>query len=144
MRGEEREAEAKREAGSTQGVQCGTLSQDPGTTPQAKGKRSTTEPSRCPGFIYSREREHRGRVWGRSILLTEQRAWTGALYQDREIMTWATQPPPKSWDFVIKIGKLVLKLIWRGTWLAHSIKHVTLDFEVTSSGSMFGVEIINK
>ena len=46
----EREAEtqAEGEAGSMQGAQCRTRSQDPGVTPWAEGRRSTTEPPRGP------------------------------------------------------------------------------------------------
>ena len=46
----EREAEtqAEREAGFSQGAQCGTRSQDPGILTWAKGRCSTTEPLRCP------------------------------------------------------------------------------------------------
>ena len=50
MRDTEREAEtqAEGEAGSMQGAQYRTRSQDPRITTGAKGRGSTTEPSRCP------------------------------------------------------------------------------------------------
>ena len=50
MRDAETEAEtqAEGEVGSLQGAQWGTQSQDPGITPWAKGRRSTTEPPMCP------------------------------------------------------------------------------------------------
>ena len=40
----EAETQAEGEAGSMQGAQCGTRSQDPRITSWAKGRRSTTEP----------------------------------------------------------------------------------------------------
>ena len=48
MRDSEKEAEsqAEGEAGSTQGARCGTQSRESRITPQAKGRRSTAEPSR--------------------------------------------------------------------------------------------------
>ena len=54
MRDTQREAEtqAEREAGSTQGVRCGTPTQDPRITPWAEGRRSTTEPPMCPSSIF--------------------------------------------------------------------------------------------
>ena len=42
------ETQAEGEAGSLRGAPCGTRSQDPGVTPWAKGRHSTTDPSRCP------------------------------------------------------------------------------------------------
>ena len=50
MRDTEREAktQGEGEAGSMQEAQCGTRSWDPRITPWAKGRRSTTEPSRRP------------------------------------------------------------------------------------------------
>ena len=50
MRDTEREAEtlAEGEAGSMQGARWGTRSQDPGSRPEPKARRSTTEPRRCP------------------------------------------------------------------------------------------------
>ena len=50
MRDTEREAEtqAEGEAGSMQGARRGTRSRDPGVTPWAEGRRSTTEPPRRP------------------------------------------------------------------------------------------------
>ena len=44
----EAETQAEGKAGSLWGPLCGTQSQDPKITPWAKGRRSTTEPSRCP------------------------------------------------------------------------------------------------
>ena len=58
MRDTEREAEtqAEREAGSMQGAQCETRSQDSRTTPQAEGRHPTAEPSRDPRqFLLSLE-----------------------------------------------------------------------------------------
>ena len=43
--------DTQREEGSPQGAWCGTRSQDPGTTTWAKGRRSTTEPPRCPYIV---------------------------------------------------------------------------------------------
>ena len=50
MRDTEREAEtqAEEEPGSLQGTSCRTGSQDPGVTPRAEGRCSTTEPPRRP------------------------------------------------------------------------------------------------
>ena len=50
MRDTEREAEtqAEGEAGSMQGPQCGTQSQNPGITPRSEGRCSTTKPPRHP------------------------------------------------------------------------------------------------
>ena len=50
MRDTERGAEtqAEGEAGSLRGARCGTWSQDPGITPWAEGRCSTTESSRLP------------------------------------------------------------------------------------------------
>ena len=42
------ETQTEGEAGSLQGARCGTRSQDPGIMPWAKGRRSTTEPPKCP------------------------------------------------------------------------------------------------
>ena len=52
MRDAEREAEtqAEGEAGSLQGAQWGTRSQDPGNIPWAKGRCLTAEPPRSPKF----------------------------------------------------------------------------------------------
>ena len=44
----EAETEAEGEAGSLQGARCGTRSRDPGITPWAEGRHSTTEPPRRP------------------------------------------------------------------------------------------------
>ena len=54
MRETEREAEtqAEGEAGSTQEAWCGTWSQDPGITPWAEGRCSTTEPPRYPNIFF--------------------------------------------------------------------------------------------
>ena len=51
----EREAEtqAEGEAGSQQGAQCRTRSQDPGVTPWMEGRRSTAEPPTCPRTCFS-------------------------------------------------------------------------------------------
>ena len=51
MRDTEREAKMQtdEETGSPWGAQCHTRSWDPRTMTQAKGRRSTTEPPRCPG-----------------------------------------------------------------------------------------------
>ena len=46
------ETQAEGEAGSLWGAQCGTRSQDPRITPSAKGRRSTTEPPRCPQLSF--------------------------------------------------------------------------------------------
>ena len=51
MRDTKREAETQAEgedAGSMQGAQCGTRSQDSGIRPRAKGRCSTTEQPRNP------------------------------------------------------------------------------------------------
>ena len=54
MRDTETEAEtqAEGEAGSMWAAQRGTQSQDSRITPWAKGRRSTTEPPRCPYFFF--------------------------------------------------------------------------------------------
>ena len=44
----ERQRQAEGEAGSLQGASCRTLFQDPGITPWAEGRCSTTDPPRCP------------------------------------------------------------------------------------------------
>ena len=52
----EREAEtqAEGEAGSTQGAQCGTRSQDSRIVPWAEGRRETSEPPRDPhNFLFT-------------------------------------------------------------------------------------------
>ena len=53
MRDTDREAEtwAEGEAGSLQGTQRGTGSQDPGITPQAKDRHTTAEPPGCPVYL---------------------------------------------------------------------------------------------
>ena len=55
MRDTEREAETQveEEPGSLQGTSCRTRSQDPGVTPRAEGRCSTTEPPRCPYIFLS-------------------------------------------------------------------------------------------
>ena len=47
----ETETQAEGEAGSSQGAQCRTRSQNPGITPWAKDRRSTTEPPKHPYFL---------------------------------------------------------------------------------------------
>ena len=53
MRDREREAEtqAEGEAGSMQGAQCGTCSQDSRIMPWAEGRHQTAEPSRDPSNV---------------------------------------------------------------------------------------------
>ena len=55
----EAETEAEGEAGSLRGACCGTRSQDPGITTQAKGRRSTAEPPRRPSsWVFSPSSSH--------------------------------------------------------------------------------------
>ena len=51
MRDTEREAEG--EGGFPQGARCGTQFQDPGITPWAKGRFSTTKPPTCPSHHFN-------------------------------------------------------------------------------------------
>ena len=67
-RGREAETQAEGEAGSLQGAQCGTQSQDPGVTTWAKGRRQTAAPPRDPYERYIERGREIGR--GRSRLPT--------------------------------------------------------------------------
>ncbi|XP_072580453.1 nuclear receptor subfamily 1 group I member 2 isoform X2 [Vulpes vulpes] len=52
----EAETQAEGEAGSSRGARCGTRSHDPGVTPWAQSRRSTTGPPRCPeNLLLSRD-----------------------------------------------------------------------------------------
>ena len=118
----ETEVEAEGEASSLWGARCRNQSRNSGITPWAKGRCSTTEPSRSPNFfifkhfIYLRESEQGEKQSRRGIrrLHTEHRAQSGARSWDPEIITWTET---KSWmlNWLSHSGtsrKLFKKRLW--------------------------------